>query len=133
MGDKDKVSDPIGSTFPISRQINGSVKTQLKDSGSLLNHYKKLIMIRNSNPEIARGSYTPLEFTGYYSFGGFLSTYENITVGVFHNTGDEPLIIDLSLYSNHYFQSLRGYAGFGFASLEGQILTIDPMTSVVLR
>jgi glycosidase len=132
-GDNDKVSDPIGSTFPISRQINGSVKSQLKDSESLLNHYKKLIMIRNSNPEIARGSYTPLQFTGYYSFGGFLTTYENSTVGVFHNNGDEPLIIDLSLYANHYFQNVRGYAGFGFASLDGQMLTIDPMTTVVLR
>jgi glycosidase len=132
-GDRDKVSDPVGASFPLDRQINGTVRSQLSDPNSLLNHYKLVIMIRNANPEIGRGTYTPLEFLGYYYFGGFLSTYQNSTVGVFHNTGDEAITINLSLYTSHTFSQVRGYAGLSSASLSGQTLTIGPMTSVVIK
>jgi alpha-amylase len=132
-GDRDKVSDPVGASFPLDRQVNGTVKSQLNDPNSLLNHFKKVIMIRNANPEIGRGTYTPLDFTGYYYFGGFLSSYQNSTVGVFHNTGDEAITINLNLYTTHSFSQVRGYAGLGSASLNGQTLTISPMTSVVIK
>jgi alpha-amylase len=132
-GDGDKVTNPIGSTFPDERQVNGTVRTQMRDSDSLYNHYKKLILIRNANPEIARGAYKAINFEGFYSFGGFLSTYENSTVGVFHNTGQEQIIIDLSQHVNFTFSSLRSYVGKGKATLSSQILTLDPMTSVILK
>ncbi len=132
-GDKDTVKDPIGTTYNEDNQINGTVKSQLKDKDSLLNHYKKLIMIRKSNPEIARGEYTPIIFNGYYSFGGFLSTYENSTVGVFHNLSDTELVIDLSNYTNYEFNAIRAYVGANSASLSGQTLTIGAYTSVILK
>ena len=132
-GDKDTVEDPIGATYPITSQTNGTVKEQLKDSDSIFNHYKKLIMLRNANPEIAHGEYTALEFTGYSCFGGFLSTYNDSTVGVFHNTSMSPVTIDLSQYTTYEFTTLRGYVGAGTASLSGQTLTIDGLTSVVLK
>ena len=132
-GDRDSVEDPIGTTYNPDLQINGTAKSQIKDEDSLYNHYKKLIMIRKANPEIARGDYTVLDFDGYYSFGGFLSTYDNVTVGVFHNVGDRELTIDLSLYTDISFDELRGYAGYGLATLEGQILTISRNTTVVLK
>lgn len=132
-GDKDTVKDPIGTTYSPDQQINGTVKQQLKDEESLFNHYKKLIMIRHANPEIARGEYTALKFDGYYTFGGFLSTYQNSTVGVFHNVGESEITIDLSLYTSHKFSTIRGYTGEGNATLSGQTLTISPHTSVVLK
>lgn len=132
-GDNDKVSDPIGTTYDPELQVNGTVKSQIKDEDSLYNHYKKLIMLRKANPEIARGDYTILQFDGYSTFGGFLSTYNESTVGIFHNIGDEELIIDLSLYTEYQFQDVRGYAGPGSASLNGQILTISAHTSVILK
>jgi alpha-amylase len=132
-GDKDTVRDPIGSTYSIDKQTNGTVKDQLKDPNSLYNHYKKVIMLRNANPEIARGVYTPLFFTGYSTFGGFLSTYNTLTVGVFHNTSEEAITIDLSLYTEFAFSTLGGYVGKGTATLNGQTLTIDGLTSVVIR
>jgi len=132
-GDKDTVKDPIGTSYSPNQQINGTVKQQLKDRESLFNHYKKLIMLRHANPEIARGEYTPLKFDGYYTFGGFLSTYQSSTVGVFHNVGESEITIDLSLYMNHDFSTVRGYAGEGNATLSGQTLTISPHTSVVLK
>jgi glycosidase len=132
-GDRDTVSDPIGTTYDSKLQINGTVKSQLKDEDSLYNHYKKLIMLRKANPEIARGDYTILKFDSYYTFGGFLSTYENSTVGVFHNVGDYEIVIDLSLYTDSSFSEIRGYAGPGTVTLEGQTLTVSANTSVILK
>ncbi|MBI9009033.1 MAG: alpha amylase [Tenericutes bacterium] len=132
-GDRDTVTDPVGTTYDAKLQINGTVKSQLKDEDSLYNHYKKLIMLRKANPEIARGDYTVLDFDSYYSFGGFLSTYNNSTVGVFHNIGETDLVIDLSLFTDFSFSEVRGYVGADVASLEGQILTISGNTSVVLK
>lgn len=132
-GDKDSVSDPIGTTYDPEKQVNGTVKSQIGDEDSLFNHYKKLIMLRKANPEIARGDYTILQFDGYYSFGGFLSTYNDSTVGVFHNIGEDELVIDLSLYTDYQFTEVRGSAGYGTASLNGQLITISGHTSVILK
>ncbi|MGD9964546.1 MAG: alpha-amylase family glycosyl hydrolase [Candidatus Izemoplasmatales bacterium] len=132
-GDKDTVEDPFGTTYDSSNQTNGTVKSQLKDKDSLLNHYKKLIMIRKANPEIARGDYLPLTFDGYYNFGGFLTTYQDSTLGVFHNTGEMEVVIDLSQFTEFTFETVRAYVGQGKASLDGQTLTISPFTSVILK
>jgi glycosidase len=132
-GDKDTVKDPVGTTYSADNQTNGTVRSQLKDKDSLLNHYKKLIMIRKANPEIARGDYSPLTFEGYYNFGGFLTTYEDSTLGIFHNTGETEVIIDLSQFTEYSFETVRAYVGQGEASLDGQTLTISPFTSVILK
>jgi glycosidase len=132
-GDKDNVENPAGSTYDSDRQTNGTVKSQLADENSIYNHYKKVILLREANPEIARGTYTPLEFDGYQNFGGFLSTYQNSTVGVFHNTGMSDVVIDLSLYTNVTFEVVRGYAGQGTATLVGNTLTLSPLTSVIIK
>lgn len=132
-GDGDTVEDPVGATYDASRQTNGTVQDQLLDPGSLYNYYKGLLLLRNANPEIARGEYTPLEFSGYFSFGGFLATWNGSTVGVFHNTGTTPVTIDLSAYAGQAFSEIRGVAGMGDASLSGQTLTIAARTSVVIR
>jgi glycosidase len=132
-GDGDTVTDPVGTTYSSTLQTNGTVAQQIEESDSLYNHYKKLIMIRKANPEIARGNYTALTFQGYYNFGGFLSTYEESTVGIFHNTGSVEITINLSGYTEYEFSQLRAYIGQGTAILSGQTLTISPKTSVVLK
>ena len=132
-GDGDTVKDPIGSTFDITRQTNGTVKDHLKDNDSLFKHYQKLIKIRNANPEIARGDLTPLVFDNYLGFGGFLSTYNNSTIGIFHNIFSQSITIDLSKYTTHSFDNLRSYVGEGKATLEGNTLTIEGYTSVILK
>ena len=131
-GDNDTVKDPSETTYTYNYQKSDTVVGQLDDESSLLRHYQKLIKVRNANPEISRGSYTPLEFENHF-FGGFLSTYNNSTIGIFHNTGNETLTIDLSKYTEHEFKTLRSYIGENKASLKGQVLTIEPYTSVVLK
>lgn len=132
-GDKDTVEDPVGATYSIEKQVNGTVKDQLKDENSLYNHYKKLIMIRHANPEIARGTYTYLDFSDQFSIGGFVSTYNSSSVLVIHNTGENAITINLSDYTEMNFDLIRAYVGKGVATLTGDELTIDGLTSVVLK
>lgn len=132
-GDKDTVKDPIGASYDRSRQTNGTLKSQLNDEKSLYNHYKKVIILRNANPEIARGIITAIDFESYDMFGGFLSVYNGSTVGVFHNNYDDKLVIDLSEYTDFEFNTLRGFVGKGDANLTNQILTISGKTSVILK
>ena len=85
---------------------------------SLLNHYKKLLMIRRANPEIARGEYTALKFTGT-KLGGFVSAWEGKRVMVLHNTTNAPLTVDLQEVNEAGFTRIVAVAGAGEAALEG--------------
>ena len=130
-GDGDTVKNPVGANYG-GKQSNGTVLNQLPDGKSLYNHYKKLIMIRKANPEIAYGSFQAV--TGSSSkVGGFLSTYEGKTVMVLHNTTTEAVTLDISKLTDISFETLAAYVGLGVAKLEGTTLTIDGQTSVVLR
>ena len=131
-GDNDTVKDPIGTTYDSSKQLNGTVKDQLDDKDSLFKHYQKLIKIRNANPEIARGEYTPIYFEDQEYFGGYLSTYNDSTIGIFHNVSKYPLTIDLSKYTDYNFKEIRSYSGEK-VTLDNQTLTIPGLTSVVLK
>ena len=130
-GDKDTVKNPTGSTYKAA-QANGTVADQLPNGDSLYNHYKRLIMIRKANPEIAYGVYTAFENTGT-KCGGFLSTYEGKTVAVLHNASEEAVTLDLSKLTDISFETIAAFVGLGSATLEGTMLTIGAQTSVVLR
>ena len=129
-GDGDTVKDPVGSTYDSAR-TNGSVADQKPNGDSLYNHYKKLIMIRKANPEIACGTYQPLTVSGSKA-GGFLSTYEGNTVAVLHNTSMSAVQIDLATITDVQLAQIVAVIGAG-AKLEGTVLTIEGQTSVVLR
>lgn len=129
-GDGDTVRNPIGTTYK-SEQINGTVLDQLPDGNSLYNHYKKLIAIRKSNPEIAYGDFQPLTTCG--KCGGFVCTYEGKSVMILHNTTNEAVTIDISQWTTWQITSLVAYVGMGNAKLEGTTLTLDAQTSAVLR
>ena len=130
-GDGDTVKDPTGTTYK-GEQINGTVADQLGKSDSLYNHYKKVIAIRKANPEIATGTFTPLNVSAA-SAGGFLSTLNGSSVAVFHNTSTESVQINLSELENFPCTALTAFVGMGEATLEGNILTIAGQTSVILR
>ena len=129
-GDSDTVKNPDGSNYS-AKQSNGTVADQLPKSNSLYNHYKKLIMIRKANPEIAYGTFTALKTTT--KVGGFVSTYNGHSVAVIHNTTTKEVTIDLSTITDISFTMLAAYVGNGNATLDGTVLTIAPQTSVVLR
>ncbi len=129
-GDGDTVRDPAGTTY--TKQSTYTVTDLSRISTSLYTHYKQLIMLRRANPEIARGEYTALQLEGTKA-GGFLCTWNNATVAVFHNTTLNPVTIDLSAVTELTFTTLSGSAGEGEAVLEGTLLTLPGQTSAVVR
>ncbi len=131
-GDGDTVKDPVGTTYDASKQTPYSVKELKKMSDSLYNYYKRLIMIRKANPEIARGAYTALSFPDTKA-GGFTVTWEGNTVAVIHNTANSTAKLDLSTAADIPFSVLSAVIGLGGASLDGTVLTLDGQTSAVLR
>ena len=131
-GDGDTVKDPIGATYDPAKQTPYSVQDLLGSSSSLYNYYKRLIMIRQANPEIARGDYTALSIPDSKA-GGFLCTWQGSTVAVLHNTTQRDMTIDLSQITELEFHTVSAWAGTAEAALEGTILTLPGQTSAVLR
>ncbi len=131
-GDGDTVADPEGTTYQKSKQTPYAVQDLLPNAAGMLTHYKQLIMIRQANPEIARGDYAALKFEGTKA-GGFLVTWKGSTVAVLHNTTDSPVTLDMAAATEIPFATLAAFAGAGQATLEGSKVTIDGQTSAVLR
>ena len=133
-GDGDTVRDPVGSTY--DKQTPYSVLDLEGMAGSILKHYRQLIAIRKANPEIARGEYQALSFRDT-KLGGFLCTLGTGTAGVFHNTTDRLLSVDLSEATDHPFTEVAASLSVdpfeNIAELEGTVLTLGPQTSAVLR
>ena len=137
-GDPDDfVKNPIGSTYPSDKQISTNVATQLSDSNSMLNHYKKLIKIRNKYPAIARGDYKSVTVSGAKNVGGFIVDYNDKKLVILHNNSStDEVTIDLSSCTdlNGFLPtSLAESVGCGSAKLNGNTIVISPQTSVVLQ
>ena len=131
-GDGDTVKDPIGSDYGADRQTPYAVSDLKDNPTSLYNYYKKLLMIRKANPEIARGEFTSLIFKGV-KVGGFLCAWNGSTVAVLHNTTQRTISVDLAEATDLSFTEISAIAGFGNATLEGTVLTLEGQTSAVLR
>ena len=128
-GDGDTVRDPEGSTY--SKQIENGVTEQRSDPDSLYTYYKQLLMIRHANPEIARGDYQAVGFSGN-RLGGFTSSWNGSTVCILHNLTDSEITVDLAK-AGLDFSVLRAAAGLNSAVLDGDLLTVGAMTSVILK
>ena len=131
-GDGDTVQDPPGTTYEKKKQTNGTVASLVGDGDSLYTYYKKLLLIRRLNPEIASGTYRALNLGGIKA-GGFTSTLNGSTVAVIHNTSSKTVQIDLNEADAAGFTVIRACVGEGTASLQDGILTLGGNTSVVLR
>ncbi len=127
--DGDTVKDPQGSSY--NKQIEAGVSEQRLDEDSLYNYYKRLLMIRNANPEIARGVYKTVSIVGT-KMGGFTAFWRGTSVCVLHNATDSEVRINLEEAGLEYTE-IRASAGMNGAVLEGTVLTVGAMTSVVLK
>ncbi len=131
-GDGDTVADPEGSTYSAENQLKDGVDVQKGADDSLLNYYKRLIMIRSANPEIARGTYKSLRLKDT-KVGGFISTWKDSSVIVLHNPSNGSKTVELAELAGGGFTVLKDFIGEGGASIEGSTLTLDGHTSCVLR
>lgn len=131
-GDGDTIKNPKEATYNSNSQTNGTVSSQIGDELSLYNHYKKLIMIRNAYPEIARGSYTALK-SEESSLGGFEITYNNEKTYILHNTSNDSISIDLSSIIPDDNINIVECIGKGTSSIDGKNLILDGLTSIIIK
>ena len=131
----------------------GGVKQQLADENSLLNYYKRIIKIKNQNPEIARGKITALEDFGNTSICAYYVEYEDSKLMIIHNMNAEEtaeLTITDEMIKNPV---IRGdlvaseptdkegnvvsaddeNAVFAHISLQDGTLTMPPQSTVILK
>ena len=116
----------------------GGVAQQLPEEHSLLNTYRRLIKLRQQNPEIARGSIAEVCDFGEQKCGGYIIEYNGSRVLVIHNVSDEDMEMNVDMIDN---PELRGWASADFAEepssggaiLDGTTLKLSARTSVVLK
>ena len=131
-GDGDTIQDPEGTTYPTDSRADAPAAEQMTKESSLYSYYKKVILLRKANPEIARGDYKALKLTDTKT-GGFISEWKGSKVLVLHNPSGSSATLDLAALGLGEFTVISGYVGMKEASLEGTTLTLGGQTSVVLR
>ncbi len=88
---------------------NPSVKEQINDENSIYNYYKKVLLIRNQNPEIARGEISLLKQDRENKILAIKKTYNGSEIGIVFNFSPTN---DLSINIEE----------LGFAEVVGQIV-----------
>ncbi len=132
-GDGDTVRDPVGTTYDPAKQTESTVKSLKGYGESLYSHYKRLIMLRKANPEIARGTYTAVQIPES-KLGGYIAEWNGKKVMVIHNTTLRTIELDLTeVAGGEGFTTLHAFIGVGEAALDGTLLRIEGQTSVILR
>lgn len=113
----------------------GTVQDQIDDPNSILNYYSKALLIRNQNPEIARGTIKQIKLDKANELLIISKTYNGKTIGIVYNfSNTNKLTIKCATYgfnqvvgqivadSNHYVGEAK----------DGSII-IPPYSIVILR
>ena len=88
---------------------HGNVSTQMKVKTSIYNYYKKCLLIRNQNPEIARGKVTKIAMDRDNKLLFIKKTYNGSEIGiVFNFSPSDDLEVD--------------YKSYGFNDVVGQLV-----------
>ena len=129
-GDGDTVADPVGTTYT---SVSPYAVTDLVGNGdSLYTHYKRLIMLRNANPEIVLGTYKALALSDTKA-GGFVCEYEGRKAAVLHNTTGRTVKLTLADIPELDGMEFSGCIGVEDAKIENGVLIIGGQTSAILR
>ncbi len=115
----------------------GGVKEQLKDSESVLNFYRRIIKLKEINPEIARGRITQALDLGNPKQAGFCVEYNNEKKVVLFNIADETVTVelpddilkDIELYGDLYAGNTEDYKTL---DISGGKITMPQYSVVVL-
>ena len=111
-------------------QVKEGAEDLLKDSNSLVNHYKKVINIRNKYPFMKNGVFKSLsnDITAKGTFGYQISL-DNEYVNIYHNFSEKSATIKVSgtTIVDQINISKTG------SSLKGDQLTLSPYSSVIIK
>lgn len=132
------VNDSKGMATPVANSTNTyipeqGVKEQLEDENSLLSFYKKVIRLKDLNPEIARGRIEDIDF-GLEEICAYKCTYNDEVLYIIHNLGEDENIINLSdKISDDVIVRGSLTAGEGSVILKDGIITMPDHSSIVLK
>ena len=114
------------------------IEEALKNENSLVNFYKKIIRLKLQNPEIARGTFTPVVLDeNNVKVGAYTSEYNGSKVMVVMNISDDTQTVTVSKDTMAY-SGVRGYAvsdttNTEKVALNDNQLTIPANSVVVLK
>ncbi len=115
----------------------GGVKQQLEDSDSLLNYYRRIIKIKNQNPEIARGQITGQQGFDDKQIGAFYTEYDDSKLLIIHNfnsTESKELTITDDMIENAVVRAdLVAESLDKHVELKDGKLTLPPCSTVILK
>jgi len=116
-----------------SENIDAGVLEQEQDEASLLQFYKKAIMLKNQNPEIARGSIKLIE-VGDEKLCAYSSEYEGSKVYIIHNLSDKQVELKFSK-DDYSYSKLEGYLSTNGESvvLKKGVLNLPPMSTAIIK
>ncbi len=111
-----------------------AVDNQLKDKNSILNYYKRALRLRNTNPEIARGTIEKVESLCNGNQAAITKTYNGSTIGVVYNTSDEVMSVNIS-GTELSDMKIRGYLTLNNEeiTLKGGVLTMPAQSICILK
>ncbi len=79
---------PSGADSGIAQNFAG-VAEQLVDEGSILNYYRRALLIRNQNPEIARGTVEVVAKATDGNLAAVVKTYNGSSIGILYNNSPD--------------------------------------------
>lgn len=122
----------------------GGVKQQLEQEDSLLNTYRRIIRLKNQNPEIVRGDITEIYKTDDVFLGGYYVEYEGEKLLIIHYGGNETKEIEITDDILNKAEFRGGVVATNAADFDGDpenwdvtfkkgVLTMPPMSTAVLK
>lgn len=125
----------IGDEF--DEPEGGGVKQQLKDKNSLLNYYRRIIKIKNQNPELARGTVTGKQDFDDSTVCAFYTEYKDSKLLVIHNFSskeDKNLTITDDMIKNAVVRAdLVASSADEHIELKDGKLTLPAQSTVILK
>ncbi len=110
-----------------------SYETQKDDPNSIYNYYRKLISIRNTYPEIARGLVTAMEGIEDGDVCGIVKEYSDSKICIIYNLTDKEKTV--SIADSYNVKGMEEFLGIDekTASFEEGKVTIPPYGMVLLK
>lgn len=111
-----------------------AVDEQLKDKNSILSYYRKAIALRNTIPEIARGSITAIELDDK-SIAAVKKTYQDSTIYIVYNISDtkRTVTLDRSVFTIRAMEGFLTTESMEKPELQDNVLSLPPYSIVILK
>lgn len=134
--DHERTALPPMTDYKMSLQVKDGVKEQLEMPFGLLNHYKKVINVRNHYPWLNKARLKHFQLNNNEVMSIALTAKDgDELIHVIHNVANNEQVIDLGRFMRDYDVVIKHdiYSTEVRATLENKTLTLAPYSSVVLE